>query len=64
MPGSEAEAAVLVESYLGAQRERAEDAARAADECLTGELTGEQESLARLNTAYLRGFVARGWALK
>jgi len=42
MPGSEAEAAVLVESYLGAQRERAEDAARAADECLTG----EQESLA------------------
>jgi integrase len=30
MPGSEAEAAGLVESYLDAQRERAEDAARAA----------------------------------
>jgi len=30
MPGSEAEAAGLLDSYLGAQRERAEDAARAA----------------------------------
>ncbi len=46
MPGSEAEAAALVESYLGAQRERAEDAARAAGGCLTGVLTGEQELLA------------------
>jgi integrase len=38
MPGSEAEAAGLVEAYLTAQRERAEDAARAAG----GELTGAQ----------------------
>jgi ketosteroid isomerase-like protein len=29
-----------------AERERAEDAARAADECLTGELSGERESVA------------------
>ena len=32
MPGSEAEAAELVEAYLDAQRERAEDQARAARE--------------------------------
>jgi integrase len=31
MPGSEAEAAELLNAYLAAQRERAEDAARAAD---------------------------------
>jgi integrase len=31
MPGSEAEAASLLDGYLGAQRERAEDAARRAD---------------------------------
>jgi integrase len=34
MPGSEAEAAVLVESYLSAQRDRAEDAARTAEPAL------------------------------
>jgi hypothetical protein len=38
MPGSEDEAAALVETYLAAQQERAEDAARAA---AGGELTGE-----------------------
>ena len=42
MPGSEAEAAGLLDVYLDAQRERAEEAARAAGGCLTGELTGEQ----------------------
>jgi hypothetical protein len=46
MPGSEEEAAGLLDAYLTAQRERAEEAARGAggvhDECLTGELTGEQ----------------------
>lgn len=40
MPGSEAEAAVLVESYLTAQQERAEAAARSAGEVLTGAHTG------------------------
>ena len=43
MPGSEAEAAGLVESYLDAQRERAEDAARAAGDVLTGASTGARE---------------------
>ena len=43
MPGSEAEAAGLVESYLDAQRERAEDAARAAGDVLTGAPTGAPE---------------------
>jgi integrase len=43
MPGSEAEAAALVESYLDAARERAEDAARAAESRLNGEPTGEPE---------------------
>jgi integrase len=42
MPGSEAEAAGLLDAYLGAERERGEDAARAAGVCLTGEQTGEQ----------------------
>jgi integrase len=42
MPGSEAAAAGLLDGYLNAQRERAEDAARAAGACLTGERTGEQ----------------------
>ena len=43
MPGSEAEAAGLVESYLDAQRERDEDAARAAGDVLTGAPTGARE---------------------
>jgi hypothetical protein len=43
MPGSEAEAAELAERYLAAQRERAEDAARAADGSLTGEPAGERD---------------------
>jgi integrase len=46
MPGSEEEAAVLLDSYLQAQQQRAEEAARSATgvhgECLTGGLTGEQ----------------------
>ena len=46
MPGSEVEAAELVESYLSAQQERAEEAARAAGDGLTGERTGERESVA------------------
>jgi integrase len=36
MPGSEAEAASLLDSYLGAQRERAEEAARSAEPSLAG----------------------------
>ncbi|HEY0280507.1 MAG TPA: tyrosine-type recombinase/integrase [Solirubrobacterales bacterium] len=36
MPGSEAEAASLLDSYLGAQRERAEEAARSAEASLAG----------------------------
>jgi integrase len=42
MPGSEAEAAGLLDGYLEAERKRAEEAARAAGGSLTGELTGEQ----------------------
>jgi hypothetical protein len=46
MPGSEAEAAGLLDAYLSAEQHRAEEAARSADpvhdSCLTGELTGEQ----------------------
>jgi HK97 family phage major capsid protein len=46
MPGTEEEAAALLDSYLHAQQRRAEEAARSAGgvhgECLTGELTGEQ----------------------
>jgi integrase len=45
MPGSEDEAAGLLDAYLDAQRERAEEAARAAggvrSESLTGEQSGE-----------------------
>ena len=37
MPGSEAEAAGLLDGYLDAQRERTEKAARAAGDGLTGE---------------------------
>jgi integrase len=40
MPGSEAEAAGLLDAYLSAQRERAEEAARAAGAVLTGAPTG------------------------
>ncbi len=43
MPGSEAEAAGLLDDYLEAQRERAEDQARAAGGVLTGARTGAQE---------------------
>ena len=46
MPGSEEEAAGLLDGYLGAQRTSADEAARGAggvhDECLTGEQSGEQ----------------------
>jgi integrase len=42
MPGSEAEAAGLLDAYLGAELDRAAEAARAAGEGLTGELAGEQ----------------------
>jgi hypothetical protein len=37
MPGSEAKAAGLLDTYLDTERKRAEDAARAAGGCLTGE---------------------------
>ncbi|HEY6652886.1 MAG TPA: hypothetical protein VI028_02045 [Solirubrobacterales bacterium] len=42
MPGSEEEAAGLLDSYLEGQRESAEEVARGAGAGLTGELTGEQ----------------------
>jgi len=42
MPGSEAEAASLLDTYMTAQRESAEEAARAAGGELTGEPTGER----------------------
>jgi integrase len=40
MPGSEAEGARLLDAYLSAQRERDEEAARAAGAVLTGAPTG------------------------
>jgi hypothetical protein len=43
MPGSEEEAAELVDAYLTAQQERAEELARGAGRELTGEPTGERE---------------------
>lgn len=43
MPGTEAEAAALLDTYVEAQRERAEEAARAAGSTLTGEQPGERE---------------------
>jgi hypothetical protein len=42
MPGSEDEAASLLNAYLTAQRARAEEAARSADPVLNDGLTGEQ----------------------
>jgi hypothetical protein len=42
MPGSEEEAADLLDGYLTTQRERAEDAARQAGEGLTGAQSGAQ----------------------
>ena len=47
MPGSEAEAAGLLDTYLDAERERAAEQARAAGGGLTGEPTGEQLANAR-----------------
>jgi integrase len=47
MPGSEDEAAQLLDGYLMAQRERAEEAARSAGGVLTGEFHGERESAER-----------------
>jgi integrase len=46
MPGTEAEAAGLLDSYLTAERERNEDAARAADGELTGAPTGARDDAA------------------
>jgi hypothetical protein len=42
MPGSEAEAAALLDEYVAAQRESAADAARSADGTGTGAFTGAQ----------------------
>jgi hypothetical protein len=42
MPGSEAEAAGLLDAFLDAQQKRAEEAARGAGGALTGEPAGEQ----------------------
>ena len=44
MPGSEAEAAGLLDTYLGGEIERAADAARSAGEELAGAHTGAQSS--------------------
>ena len=42
MPGSEAEAAGLLDAYLEAERKREEEAARSAGSDSTGELSGER----------------------
>jgi integrase len=42
MPGSEDEAAGMLDAYFDAQRKQAEDAARMAGDELTGEFPGEQ----------------------
>jgi hypothetical protein len=44
MPGSEEQAAGLLDSYLAADRKRAEEAARAAKAMPTGAQTGAQEA--------------------
>jgi hypothetical protein len=44
MPGSEEEAAGLLDAYLTAQRELAEDAARSAEPVATGAQTGAQQT--------------------
>jgi integrase len=51
MPGSEEEAAELLDAYLSAQRERFEEAARGAGARLTGERAGEQIRTANAETA-------------
>jgi integrase len=51
MPGSEEEAAALLDSYLTAQRKRAEDQAREASAGLTGAQTGAQTHNRKLETA-------------
>jgi integrase len=55
MPGSEEEAAALLDSYLQAQQKRAEEVARNADyvhgDGLSGELTGEQVGTENRETA-------------
>jgi hypothetical protein len=43
MPGSEAEAAGLLDSYLTAERKRAEEKARKAGDELSGAQSGAQE---------------------
>jgi hypothetical protein len=43
MPGSEEEAAGLLDSYLAADRKRAEESARAAEPVATGAQTGAHE---------------------
>jgi hypothetical protein len=48
MPGSEAEAAVLLDAYLGAQREPAEEAARSAGAVLTGTYVAQGADSLRL----------------
>ena len=56
MPGSEEEAAALLDAYLTAQRERAEDTARAAGGELTGARTGAPLADGEPETAPCRRF--------
>jgi hypothetical protein len=51
MPGSEAEAAGLLDAYWDAERKRAEDAARSAGAGVTGEPTGEPATVESEETA-------------
>jgi hypothetical protein len=48
MPGSEAEAADLLDAYLSAQRERAEEVARSAGAALTGTYVAQGADSLRL----------------
>ena len=63
MPGSAAQAAELVESYLSAQHDRAEDAARASGGVLTGAIDW-RAGRAWSPEAHSSRSVARGCALK
>jgi hypothetical protein len=55
MPGSEDEAAGMLDAYLDVQRERAEEAARSAGARLTGEQSGKPVGERGRGTACISG---------
>jgi hypothetical protein len=65
MPGSEGEAAGLLNTYLAAQRERAEDAARSAGDSLIGGFTGDSWGTSPRNrmSKPLSHYPAQSWTI-